>query len=245
LKLKFLQAIYYYRVAKFPLMESNKTVVFDSSGETMTNQNDVPGSAAKKMEDFFRALTTLGGLELESHILACNGQVQPSSGIPAGALHSVSTEPPQTPPHNGFDSNIDVKVEFTGPDTPLLLAHNGELLHAIEHVAAKILRLESDSHDRVSFDADDFKATRDRNLRLSAEAAIQTVRSTGQPYSFPPMTSRERRMLHLVLTQSGLPTASSGEGPRRFVVLYPEGHQAQPEQTQRRTRAIRDTFRRR
>jgi spoIIIJ-associated protein len=38
------------------------------------------------------------------------------------------------------------------------------------------------------------------------------------------MTSRERRMLHLILTQSGLPTASSGEGPRRFVVLYPEGH---------------------
>jgi spoIIIJ-associated protein len=37
------------------------------------------------------------------------------------------------------------------------------------------------------------------------------------------MTSRERRMLHLILSESGLPTASSGEGPGRFVVLYPAG----------------------
>jgi spoIIIJ-associated protein len=37
------------------------------------------------------------------------------------------------------------------------------------------------------------------------------------------MSSRERRMLHLLLSESGLPTASSGEGSLRFVVLYPEG----------------------
>lgn len=215
----------------------------------MTNQKSVPGSAAQKMEDFFRILTTVGGLNLESHILACNGQVQPNSSVPAGVSQSASTELPQTAPNSEPDGNIEVKVEFTGPDTPLLLAHNGELLHAIEHIATKILRLEPEAHDRVSFDAEGFKATRDHNLRLSAEAAIQKVRSTGQPYSFPPMTSRERRMLHLVLTQSGLPTASSGEGPRRFVVLYPEGHRNSPTQnrpdTIRRTRAIRDTFRRR
>jgi len=30
-------------------------------------------------------------------------------------------------------------------------------------------------------------------------------------------------MLHMLLSESGLPTASSGEGPGRFVVLYPKG----------------------
>ncbi len=30
-------------------------------------------------------------------------------------------------------------------------------------------------------------------------------------------------MLHLILKESGLATASSGEGAGRFVVLYPEG----------------------
>jgi spoIIIJ-associated protein len=65
------------------------------------------------------------------------------------------------------------------------------------------------------------------------------------------MTSRERRMLHLILSESGLPTASSGEGPERFVVLYPMGADtSQPifaEQPVRRPDAnrIRDTFRHR
>jgi spoIIIJ-associated protein len=37
------------------------------------------------------------------------------------------------------------------------------------------------------------------------------------------MNARERRMLHLMLSESGLPTASSGEGAGRYVVLYPAG----------------------
>jgi spoIIIJ-associated protein len=221
----------------------------------MMNQKNDPGSAAKKMEDFLRTLTTVGGLDLRSNILACNGQVQPNSGGPESALKLVSADASSvssgTAPNLRSRNNIEIKIDFTGPDTPLLLARNGELLHAIEHIAAKILRLEPEDHDRVSFDAEGFKATRDRNLELSAEAAIQQVRTTGRPYSFPPMTSRERRIIHLALTQSGLPSASSGEGPRRFVVLYPEGHRPTPSETQHsdratdRTQAIRSTFRRR
>jgi spoIIIJ-associated protein len=115
----------------------------------------------------------------------------------------------------------EISVELSGPDTPLLLARNAELLHAIEHVAAKILRLEPEEHDRISFDAERFKANRDRDLRQSAEAAIAQVRTQGRPYSFPPMSSRERRLVHLAVGQSGLRSASTGEGARRSVVIYP------------------------
>jgi spoIIIJ-associated protein len=114
-------------------------------------------------------------------------------------------------------------VEFTGPDTPVLTARNGELLNALEHIATKILRLEPNEQDRVAFDADQFKANRDRQMHESAAAAIERVQATGEPHAFPPMNSRERRMLHMILSESGLPTASSGEGPGRFVVLYPKG----------------------
>ena len=210
-----------------------------------------PGSAAKKIVDFLQILAN-SGLDLKSEILACNGQVQPNSSNPAGESppDSIQSIP-------GASTCPDIKVELTGPDTPLLLAHNGELLHAIEHIAAKILRLEPEDHDRISFDAEGFKATRDRKLQLSAEAAVQSVRATGQPYAFPPMTSRERRMLHLVLMPSGLPTASADDGPRRFVVLYPEGHRPAttpgklpnerasqtPNNSPDRLRAIRSRFR--
>ncbi|WP_263382911.1 Jag family protein [Granulicella arctica] len=174
--------------------------------------------AVEPLEDLLRLITVSGSLDLR---------------------FEIASHPGSTP---------EMTVELSGPDTALLTDRNGELLHAIEHIAAKILRLEPEEHDRLSFDADRFKADRDDQLRLSAEAAIVRVRQTGEPFAFNAMTSRERRMLHLVLKESGLPTASSGEGPRRFVVLYPEGHEPAPQApavTPDRTHQIRNSFRRR
>jgi spoIIIJ-associated protein len=209
----------------------------------MTNNLNSPGQAARKIEAFLNVLSTTGGLNLKPNILVSNGQVQPDSSGAAGVPSPGASPSPPSP-----DTDPDITVEFTGPDTPLLLARNGELLLAIEHIAAKILRLEPEDHDRISFDAGGFKVTRNRELSLMAEMAIQKVRTSGEPFSFSPMTSRERRILHLELAKSGLPTASSGIGPGRFVVLYPEGLEPDPPATtsaEDRTRAIRNSFRRR
>ena len=44
------------------------------------------------------------------------------------------------------------------------------------------------------------------------------------PYSFPPMNSRERRLLHMACRGlEGVETASIGEGQDRFLVVFPEG----------------------
>lgn len=112
-------------------------------------------------------------------------------------------------------------VVFAGPDVPHLLARNAELLLAFEHLATQVLRLEPQEHDQVSFDAGDFKATRLRTLERSASNAVREVRRTLRPFHFPPMNSRERRLLHLALTASGLRTQSEGEGPGRHLVLHP------------------------
>jgi spoIIIJ-associated protein len=186
----------------------------------------------QKVADFLQTITSPGRLNLKFNILACNGQVQPHSGDDAGEISAASP--------------AELCVDFTGPDVPLLLARNGELLLALEHIAAKILRFEHEDHERISFDAENYKLLRHEELRVAAEAAIERVRRTGEPFSFSPMSSRERRLLHLVLAASGLPTASSGEGPRRFVVLYPEGGAPPPAPSNTdRAQAIRARFRRR
>ena len=163
--------------------------------------------AAEQIASLMRILTSYGGLRLKYRITAGAGAADP----------------------DGFERR-DIYVECKGPDAPLLLDRDGELLRALEHVAAKALHLEPEDHDRISFDAEGFKAARVRHLRKLAEAAIDRVDETERPYSFPAMSSRERRMLHLFLRDSGLQTASSGEGPRRFVVLYPEGYRIPPEE---------------
>jgi spoIIIJ-associated protein len=126
-------------------------------------------------------------------------------------------------------------VEFKGPDVPLLLLHQGELLLALEHMTAKVLLLEPEEHDRLSFEAGGFKARREHDLLQAAAVAAASVADTGLPYAFPPMSSRERRMLHLALTAAGFRTRSVGEGAQRHLVVYPESPSPAAAHPQRRT----------
>jgi spoIIIJ-associated protein len=170
--------------------------------------------AAQTIGQFLQTFTSNGGLRLRFRVK-----------VRGGAPGDATDGDPQSAGEEGQAKDLPrtLYVEFSGPDTKLLTAHNGEVLNALEHIAVKILRLEPEDQERVSFDADQFKANRDRMMRESASAAVERVRATGKPHPFPAMNSRERRMLHLILKDSGLPTSSSGEGPGRFVVLYPEG----------------------
>jgi spoIIIJ-associated protein len=176
--------------------------------------------AAQTIAGFLQTFTLNSGLRLRFRV-KLRSQRQ-GADTAEGSERTLSGTAPTTQA-TGNDASRNLYVEFTGPDTPVLTGHNGEVLNALEHIATKILRLEPDEHDLVSFDADHFKANRDRQMRESAAAAVERVQATGRPHAFPAMTSRERRMLHLILSESGLPTASSGEGPGRFVVLYPVG----------------------
>ena len=116
----------------------------------------------------------------------------------------------------------DVVVTFRGPDQDFLLERNGELLLALEHIGHRWLRLDPRLHDRVRFDCGDYRATRLAELKLSARVAAQRVRETGEPFRFNPMSSRERRIVHLELTGAqGVRTMSDGSGDRRQLVIYP------------------------
>lgn len=123
--------------------------------------------------------------------------------------------------HPGFE-NPDVTVNFTGPDVDLLLVNRAEVLLALEHLTMEALRVPPEDHARICFDANDYRALRIEELRLSAAAAAEKVRRTGAPFAFSPMTSRERRIVHLALRdEKGVRSESSGVGPQRHVVVHP------------------------
>ncbi|HUV97682.1 MAG TPA: R3H domain-containing nucleic acid-binding protein, partial [Acidobacteriaceae bacterium] len=117
-----------------------------------------------------------------------------------------------------------LSVELAGPDVPLFTQHNGELLRALETLAGQILRLDPHEGNLVSFDAGNFKALHAQELRLQAETIAEKVIRSGIPYAFPPMNSRDRREMHLAFRSvEGVETASSGEGPDRFLAVFPAG----------------------
>ena len=172
--------------------------------------------AAQKIAGFLNTLNKLGGFRLKFRITAGDGARDPQ-GIEARQIY----------------------VELGGPDVPLVVQHNGELLRALETLAVQMMRLEHHEHDLISFDANNFKALRAQELKLAAETAAEKVRQTGVPYSFPPMNSRERRLLHLACRSlHGVETASVGEGPNRFLVVYPEGKTNLPVAPQSRPRGF-------
>jgi len=172
--------------------------------------------AAQKIAGFLANLNKLGGFRFKYRITAGDGARDPQ-GLEAREIY----------------------VELGGPDVPLLTQHSGELLRALETIAAQMLRLDSREHDLISFDAGNFKALRAQELQLQAETAAEKVMRTGVPYAFPPMNSRERRLLHLAFRSiEGVETASNGEGPDRFLAVYPAGKTNLPVAPQTRPRGF-------
>lgn len=145
----------------------------------------------------------------------------------------------------GFDLDFDVAtgenphpeiedpelvVRFSGPDVDLVLANKGELLLALEYLTMEALGMPSDHHERLCFDANDYRMLRIAELRLSAATAAERVKRSNTPFRFSPMSSRERRIIHLALrNETEVRSESAGTGPYRQVVIYPAGMPTPPE----------------
>jgi spoIIIJ-associated protein len=162
-------------------------------------------AAAKKISELLSGIITTGDFHLRYKIM-----VDPPAG------------------EHDFDKPV-IKVELSGADSPRVLERGGELLRAFEHVALEMLRIAPDEHDKVIFDCQNFRSARLSELRLAANVAADRVRQSGMPYAFAPMSSRERRLLHLALRDlEDLRTESAGEALQRYVVVYPKDYSGKP-----------------
>ena len=117
---------------------------------------------------------------------------------------------------------LEYVVDFAGADADLLLEKNATLLHALEHLALKAIRLDEEHVHRIAFECQDWRRTRMEELRLMARVAAERVIETGAPFVLNPMNPRERRIVHLALKdQRQVRTQSEGKGAERQVVIFP------------------------
>ena len=130
--------------------------------------------------------------------------------------------------HPDFE-NPDIVVTFRGHDVDLLLANKAELLLAMEQLTMEMLHMSAEEHSRIQFDANDYRALRIEELRLGALTAAEKVKKSHLPFTFSPMTSRERRIIHLALrNEPTVRSESTGMGPNRSVVVYPADMKSLP-----------------
>src|SRR6201981_1792873 len=132
--------------------------------------------------------------------------------------YRITVDPPLS--ENRDWERPEILVEFAGPDSALLLERGAELMRSMELLAMEMLRLPGNEHEKISFDCMGHRKARLEELRLSARVAADKVRQTGAPYHFAPMSSRERRILHLALRdEHDLVTESDGADLRRSGAL--------------------------
>jgi spoIIIJ-associated protein len=159
-------------------------------------------AAARKIDELLRGVVLQGGLRIK---------------------YRITVDPPLAEERDW--ERPEILVELSGPDSPLLLERGGELLRSLELLALEMLRLPGNEHEKVSFDCMNHRAMRLEELRMAASVAAEKVRKSGIPYQFAPMSSRERRIVHLALRDhADLHTESQGEGLRRSVVVYPKNY---------------------
>jgi spoIIIJ-associated protein len=159
-------------------------------------------AAAKKIDELLRGVVTHAGLRLK---------------------YRITVDPPGSEDRDW--ERPEILVELAGPDSGLLLERGGELLRSLELLALEMLHLQGNEHEKICFDCMNHRAMRLEELRIAAGVAAERVHKTGAPYEFAPMSSRERRIVHLALRdQADLRTESEGEGLRRYVVVYPKDY---------------------
>ena len=114
-----------------------------------------------------------------------------------------------------------VTGSMTGDDLGLLIGRHGQTIDAIQYLANVLAwRAYGDDRKDVVIDAAGYRERRRATLESLALRSAERAKATGEPVELDPMTSIERRIVHVCLQElPGVSTRSEGEEPYRYVVV--------------------------
>jgi spoIIIJ-associated protein len=102
----------------------------------------------------------------------------------------------------------------------LLIGREGQTLASIQYLAARIVARKLGVPVRLQLDAGDYRERQDGKLRSLAMALAERVKATGRPCTTRPLSSYQRRIVHMTLQDDAFVlTRSAGEGPLKRVVI--------------------------
>jgi len=114
-----------------------------------------------------------------------------------------------------------VTGSMSGDDLGLLIGRHGQTIDAVQYLANAIAyRTYGDDRKDVVVDAAGYRERRRETLEELAVRSAERVRATGERVELEPMSSIERRIVHLRLQdEPGVATHSEGEEPYRYLVV--------------------------
>ncbi len=115
-------------------------------------------------------------------------------------------------------------VAVSAPENArFLIGKNGQNLQALEHVVRTMfLKGVEDQNLALFVDVNDYKKSRATHVATLAKEAVLRVRNTQRAEVLIPMSSYERRIVHMELAAvSDVTTESIGQDPQRRIVVKP------------------------
>jgi spoIIIJ-associated protein len=117
-----------------------------------------------------------------------------------------------------------ITASLVGDDLGLLIGRHGQTIDAIQYLLNVISwRSHGESRKDVVVDAAGYRERRQGMLETIARRSAEQALATGSPVELEPMTSAERKVVHLYLQDlPGVGTRSEGQEPHRYVVVEPQ-----------------------
>lgn len=118
--------------------------------------------------------------------------------------------------------NEAVKVKLEVDEPGHLIGFHGKTLSAMQLILGLMLFNQLGEWQRVLIDINGYRQEQKERLEKIAMNAAQKAKMSGQPVALSPMTPFERRIIHITLSEDpAVETESTGESPRRYVVISP------------------------
>lgn len=115
---------------------------------------------------------------------------------------------------------VFIKTEEPG----VLIGYHGQTLDAIQLLLLMMAYRQLGEWTRILVEVNDYRQKRKESLERLALSLAQRAKFSGESQVLPPMSSFERRVIHLALAEDPeVETVSEGEEPERRVVVKPAG----------------------
>lgn len=121
-----------------------------------------------------------------------------------------------------LDEDEVLYVQLGGPDSARVIGREGQVLDAIQTIVIAAAIHSGVAHRRILVDVEHYRARREQRLFEEATRMAEEAIDSGRSLEFPPMSARERRLVHLAVAEmDGVKTESSGDGEDRYVRVIP------------------------
>lgn len=121
------------------------------------------------------------------------------------------------------DDRRTIHVDVRGDDLSILIGRRSETLNAFQYVASLMVGKEVQQWVQLVVDVEGYRSRRENQLRRMARRMAEQAVKTGRRQVLEPMSSNERRIIHLELRDHpAVTTESIGEEPYRKVTIIPK-----------------------